>query len=41
VLAHSDWFWWPWRDRIGAATDAPTAADRVLRVLAATSGDGA
>jgi hypothetical protein len=17
VLAHADWFWWPWRDRIG------------------------
>jgi hypothetical protein len=41
VLAHANWFWWPWRDRIGPAADVPAAADRVLRVLAATSGDGA
>ena len=40
VLAQANWFWWPWRDRIGPA-DVPAAADRVLRVLAATSGDGA
>ena len=40
VLAQAGWFW-PWRDRIGPAADVPTAADRVLRVLAATSGDGA
>jgi hypothetical protein len=41
VLAQAGWFWWPWRDRIGLAADVPAAADRVLRVLAATSGDGA
>ena len=35
VLVHAEWFWWPWQDRIGPATDVPAAADRVLRVLAA------
>ena len=39
VLAHAEWFWWPWQDRIGPATDVPAAADRVLRVLAAAGGD--
>jgi hypothetical protein len=41
MLAQADWFWWAWRDGIGPAADVPAAADRVLRVLAATSGDGA
>ena len=39
VLVHAEWFWWPWQDRIGPATDVPAAADRVLRVLAAAGSD--
>ena len=41
VLAHANWFWWPWRNRIAPAADVPAAADRVLQALTATSGDGA
>jgi len=37
VMAHADWFWWPWADRIGPADDVPAAADRVVRVLSAAS----
>jgi hypothetical protein len=39
VLAHAEWFWWPWQDRIAPTADVPAAADRVLRVLAAAGGD--
>ena len=39
VLVHAEWFWWPWQDRIGPATDVPAAADRVLRVLATAGSD--
>ncbi|SEG61947.1 hypothetical protein SAMN04489712_107259 [Thermomonospora echinospora] len=28
------WFWWSWAERIAAADDVATAADRVARVLA-------
>jgi hypothetical protein len=41
VMAHAEWFWWPWADRIGPAGDVPAAADRVARVLSAASGGGA
>lgn len=27
-------FWWPWKDKIGAADDVPGVADRIARVLA-------
>lgn len=40
VLAHAEWFWWPWADRIGPATDVAATADRIVRVLASTPGDG-
>jgi hypothetical protein len=30
------WFWWSWAERIGPADDLHQAADRVVRVLAAT-----
>ena len=39
VLIHAEWFWWPWLDRIGPATDVSAAADRVLRVLAVAGSD--
>ncbi|MDX6390111.1 MAG: hypothetical protein QOJ73_1174 [Streptosporangiaceae bacterium] len=41
VMAHAEWFWWPWADRIAPAADAATAADAIARVLAlAPTGDG-
>jgi hypothetical protein len=41
VLVHDRWFGWLRRDRIDPAADVPTAADRALTVLTATSGEGA
>jgi hypothetical protein len=29
------WFWWSWADRIGPVADVETAAETVVRVLAA------
>lgn len=41
VMAHGEWFWWPWADRIAPAADVATAADAIARVLAlAPAGDG-
>lgn len=36
IILHAGAFWWPWKDKIGAASDAPGAADIIARVLAAT-----
>jgi hypothetical protein len=40
ILAESTeggwWFWWSWAERIAPAEDLGSAADRVVRVLAAT-----
>jgi hypothetical protein len=32
------WFWWPWAERIAAATDLDQAAARIAHVLAASPG---
>ncbi len=34
VILHAGVFWWPWRDRIGPASDVTGAADAIARVLA-------
>jgi hypothetical protein len=37
VMAHAEWFWWPWADRIARTADVDAAAVTVARVLAAAS----
>lgn len=40
VMAHAEWFWWPWADRIAPAADVATAADAIARVLALAPAGG-
>jgi len=35
IVGHAGGFWWPWKDRIGPASDVTGAATVIARVLAA------
>lgn len=34
IVGHAGGFWWPWKDRIGPASDVPGVAGVIARVLA-------